>query len=171
EPGAPSGLRYLAVAAMPLVLLASLLGAPGARTATAAPQQAAGSCILLIICLPSPNPSPTPTPSPSSPGTGSGPGPQPSASPSPGQPGQPGQPGKSRHKGRRADGPNLEAATASSVITADSATLAGFVYQGAANVPTAGGGTVKMMKFTATSMALSGDVTATVTQRRSAAVT
>src|SRR6202046_1730208 len=65
EPGAPSGLRYLAVAAMPLVLLASLLGAPGARTATAAPQQAAGSCILLIICLPSPNPSPTPTPSPS----------------------------------------------------------------------------------------------------------
>jgi hypothetical protein len=169
EPGAPSGLRYLAVAAMPLVLLAGLLGAPGTRGAAAAPQQRAGSCILLIICLPSPNPTPTPSPSPSA--TGSGPGPQPSASPSPGQPGQPGQPGKSRHKGRRADGPDLEAATASSVITADSATLAGFVYQGAANVPTAGGGTVKMMKFTATSMALSGDVTATVTQRRSAAVT
>jgi hypothetical protein len=169
EPGAPSGLRYLAVAAMPLVLLAGLLGAPGTHAAAAAPQQRAGSCILLIICLPSPNPTPTPSPSPSA--TGSGPGPQPSASPSPGQPGQPGQPGKSRHKGRRADGPDLEAATASSVITADSATLAGFVYQGAANVPTAGGGTVKMMKFTATSMALSGDVTATVTQRRSAAVT
>jgi hypothetical protein len=169
EPGAPSGLRHLAVAAMPLVLLAGLLGAPGTRGAAAAPQQRAGSCILLIICLPSPNPTPTPSPSPSA--TGSGPGPQPSASPSPGQPGQPGQPGKSRHKGRRADGPDLEAATASSVITADSATLAGFVYQGAANVPTAGGGTVKMMKFTATSMALSGDVTATVTQRRSAAVT
>jgi hypothetical protein len=169
EPGAPPGLRYLGLAAMPLVLLAGLLGAPGTRAATAAPQQRAGSCILLIICLPSPNPTPTPSPSPSA--TGSGPGPQPSASPSPGQPGQSGQPGKSRHKGRRADGPDLEAATATSVITADSATLAGFVYQGAANVPTAGGGTVKMMKFTATSMALSGDVTATVTQRRSAAVT
>jgi Family of unknown function (DUF6114) len=174
ESEAPSGLRYLAVAAMPLLLAASLLGAPsapGARTATAAPQRAAGSCILLIICLPSPNPTPTPTPSPSSPGTGSGP--QPSGSPSPGQPGGSGQPGKSGHKGKhpKADGPDLEAATATSVITAGSATLDGFVYRGAANVPTAGGGTVKMMKFTANSMALSGDVTATVTQRRSTAVT
>jgi len=81
EPGAPPGLRYLGLAAMPLVLLAGLLGAPGTRAATAAPQQRAGSCILLIICLPSPNPTPTPSPSPSA--TGSGPGPQPSASPSP----------------------------------------------------------------------------------------
>jgi hypothetical protein len=63
------------------------------------------------------------------------------------------------------------AATATSVITASSATLDAFVYQGAANVPTADGGTVKMMKFTATSMALSGDVTATVRQRGSTAVT
>jgi len=166
---APSGLRYLGLAAMPLVLAASLLGGPGARTVTAAPQQGGGSCILLIICLPSPNPTPTPSPSPS----GTGTGPQPSASPSPGQPGQPGQPGKSRHKGkhRTADGPDLEAATATSVITAGSATLDAFVYQGAANVPTADGGTVKMMKFTATSMALSGDVTATVRQRGSTAVT
>jgi hypothetical protein len=169
EPGAPSGLRYLGLAAMPLLLAASLLGAPGTRAAAAAPQQGTGSCILFVICLPSPNPTPTPSPSPS--GTGSGPGPQPPASPSPGAPGQPGQPGKSRHKARRADGPDLEAATATSVITADSATLEGFVYQGAAKVPTAGGGTVKMMKFTATSLALSGDVTATVTQRRSTAVT
>ena len=170
--GTPSGLRYLAVAAMPLVLLAGLLGVPKARAATAASQQAAGTCILLIICLPSPNPSPTPSPGPS----GSGTGPGPSASPSPGQPGQPGQPGKpgtSHHKtkGRKADGPDLEAATATSVITADSATLDRLVYQGAANVPTAGGGTVKMMKFTATSLTLSGDVTATVTQKGSNAVT
>ena len=168
ESRAPSGLRYLGLAAVPLVLAASLLGAPGARATAAAPQQGAGSCILLIICLPSPNPSPTPTPSPGPTGTGTGP--QPSASPSPGQPGQP---GKSRHKGkhRTASGPDLVAATATSVITASSATLDAFVYQGAANVPTADGGTVKMMKFTATSMALSGDVTATVRQRGSTAVT
>jgi len=168
ESGTPSGLRYLGLAAVPLLLAASLLGVPGARAATAAPQQGAGSCILLIICLPSPNPSPTPGPSPTPSGTGTGP--QPSASPSPGQPGPP---GKSRHKGkhRTASGPDLVAATASSVITAGSATLDEFVYQGAANVPTADGGTVKMMKFTATSMALSGDVTATVRQRGSTAVT
>jgi hypothetical protein len=171
---APSGLRYLAVAAMPLVLLASLFAAPGARAATAAPQQGSGTCILLIICLPSPNPSPTPSPSPSTPGTGSGPAP--STSPSPGQPGQPGQsgkPGKSHHKGKHptADGPDLEAATVTSVLTAGSATLDRFAYQGAANVPTAGGGTVKMMKFTANSITLSGDVTATVTQRSATAVT
>jgi len=169
--GSPSGLRYLAVAAMPLVLLAGLLGGPNARAVKAAPQQRAGTCILLIICLPSPNPTPTPSPSPSPSGSGTGPGP--SSSPSPGQPGQPGKPGKSHHKikGRKADGPDLEAATVTSVITAGSATLDRLVYQGAANVPTAGGGTVKMMKFSATSLTLSGDVTATVTQKGSRAVT
>ena len=57
------------------------------------------------------------------------------------------------------------AATATSVITAGSATLVHLAYQGAANVPAGGGGTVRMMKFTATSITLSGDVTASVTQR------
>jgi hypothetical protein len=56
------------------------------------------------------------------------------------------------------------AASATSVITAGSATLVHLAYQGAANVPAASGGTVRMMKFTATSITLSGDVTASVTQ-------
>jgi hypothetical protein len=182
-PGGPdspaSGRRLMAVAAMPLLLAAGLLGSPGAQTASAARQQGAGNCILLIFCPPSPNPSPTPSrsPSPSPSGRpGPLPGPLPAVSPgvipSPGQPGQPGQRGRSHHraKQRTAVGPRLQAATATSVITAGSATLDGFVYQGAASVPTAGGGSVKMMKFTATSLSLSG-VTATVTQQRSTAVT
>jgi hypothetical protein len=175
EPEAPGGSgppsstrRTMAVAAMPLLLAAGLLGSPGAHAATAAPQQSAGSCILFILCLPGPSPTPSPTPSPSPSGSVL-PLPLPSVSPGPGQPGQP---GKSHHgaKQRTAGAPGLEAATATSVITASSATLDGFAYQGAANVPTAGGGSVKMMKFTATSLSLSA-VTASVTQRRSTALT
>jgi hypothetical protein len=166
----PSGRRMLAVAAVPVLLAAGLLGSPGARAAEAAPQRSAQTCILLIICVPSPSPTPTPSPSPS----GQSPGPEPSVSPgaSP-SPEQSGTSGKShKHaKGRTAAGPGLEAATATAAITAGSATMDGLVYQGAASVPTAGGGSVKMMKFTAKSLALSGDVTATVTQLGSTAVT
>jgi hypothetical protein len=43
------------------------------------------------------------------------------------------------------------------------ATLDHLAYQGAANVPVTGGGIVRMMKFTATSITLAGDVTASVT--------
>ncbi len=56
------------------------------------------------------------------------------------------------------------AATAISVIKAASATLDDLAYQGAADVPVAGGGTVRMMKFTAASLTLAGGVTASVTQ-------
>ena len=161
-PGA-QGQRMLAVTALPAVMLASVLGAPGARAATAAPQGSGGSCILLIICLPSPTPTPTtPTPSPS---PGASAAPQPSAG-TPGSSTAAGNPGKRRAAQRRAAaGGGLVAATATSVITAGSATLVHLAYQGAANVPAGGGGTVRMMKFTATSITLSGDVTASVTQR------
>jgi Family of unknown function (DUF6114) len=151
--------RMLAIAALPAIMLAGVLGAPGARAASASPQGSGGSCILGIICLPSPAPTATPAPSPSA-------TPQPSA-PSPGssaQPGRPGHSGKRRSPARRAHAGGLVAATATSVITAPSATLDHLIYQGAANVPAAGGGTVRMMKFTATSITLSGGVTATVTQ-------
>jgi hypothetical protein len=163
QPGGGQPQWMLAIAALPALLLASVLGAPGARAATAAPQRP-GSCILFILCAPSPTPSPSPGPSPSPTGSAA---PQPSAG-SPGtgaQSGSPGQSGKRRSAGRRAAaGEGLVAATATSVITAGSATLAHLAYQGAANVPVAGGGTVRMMKFTATSITLAGDVTATVTQ-------
>jgi Family of unknown function (DUF6114) len=151
--------RMLAIAALAAIMLAGVLGAPGARAVSASPQGSGGSCILGIICLPSPTPTATPAPSPSA-------APQPSAA-SPGsgaQPGRPGHPGKRGSAARRAHAGGLVAATATSVITAGSATLDHLVYQGAANVPAASGGTVRMMKFTATSITLSGGVTATVTQ-------
>ena len=67
--------------------------------------------------------------------------------------------------------PWLVASTAASVITAGSATLNGLSYQGAAKVPVAGGGTQTMMKFTLSSLILSGNVTATVTQGGQQSVT
>jgi Family of unknown function (DUF6114) len=145
--------RMLAVAAMPLILVAGTLGSPAARTASAAPQK---FCIL-FICFPSPNPSPSPSPSPTSPlpglpglpGNPASPTPSPSASP-----------GASK---RAAGSPGLVAASASSVIKAGSAALDDFAYQGAATLPTASG-SVAMMKFTASSLTLSAGVTATVTQ-------
>jgi Family of unknown function (DUF6114) len=65
--------RTLAVAAMPAVLVAGMLGTGG--VAKAASAQPAGNCILGIICLPSSSPTPTPT--------GSAPTPTPTASASP----------------------------------------------------------------------------------------
>jgi Family of unknown function (DUF6114) len=175
DPSGSRGHRMLAIAALPLVLLAGSLGAaaapgapaaPGAETATATQARPSGTCILLILCVPSPSPTPTPSPSPS--GSGA-PQPSPGSPGSPGsspQSGQSGRPGKHRSAQRRAAADaGLVAATATSVIKAGSGTLDGLAYQGAANVPVAGGGTVRMMKFTATSITLSGDVTASVTQR------
>ncbi len=150
--------RRMAIAAMPLVMAAGLLGSPGASASAAAPQQ---TCILWVICFPSPSPSPTPSPSPSvspSPGSlvpggllpgGAQPSPSPSASPGP--------------QKRTSGTPGLVAATATSVITAGSAQLSDFAYQGAATLPTAAG-SVQEMKFTAGSLTLSGGVTATVSQ-------
>jgi hypothetical protein len=53
--------RLLAVAAMPAVLVAGMLGTTGA--AHAATTQSDGGCILGIVCMPSSSPSPSPTPS------------------------------------------------------------------------------------------------------------
>jgi hypothetical protein len=150
---------------MPAVLMAGLLSPRASAAAAAGPQQ---NCILGIICLPgppgpapSPSPSPTtglpglpglplpPLPAPGLPGPGPLPGPAPSPSPGADKP--------------TAATPGLEAAAATSVITAGSAALGDFAYQGVATVPTARG-SQPMMKFTAASLTLSGGVTATVTQ-------
>jgi len=160
--------RLMASAAMPAVLLGSLLtgfgGHAGQATAGGAGQP--GDCILGIICLPSsPGPSPAPAtsvgpgPSSSSPATSTAPPvPSPSATASPGTP------------ALTAPSSGLAASVASSVITAGSATLNGLAYQGTAKVPVAGG-TQTMMKFTLNSMTLSGNVTATVTENGQTTVT
>jgi hypothetical protein len=110
----------------------------------------------------SPSASPGPVPSPS----GGGPGPtgsgMPSASPSPSP-----SPSASRKRAAAklaAATPGLVASSATTVLTAGSATLAGFTYAGNVDMPVAGGGTVTMMEFTADSMTLAGGVTDSVTQ-------
>ena len=58
----------------------------------------------------------------------------------------------------------LVAATVPSVLSGSSATLVHFLYQGNVNMPTTGGGTVTMMKFTASSLALSGHAADAITE-------
>jgi hypothetical protein len=162
--------RLMASAAMPAVLVGSLLtGHLGFRQATQ--PQRPQDCILGIICwssspppplLPVPSSTPSPTPGASQPGLLQGVLPNPSPSPS-------ASPGSSDQKTTTAT-PGLAAATDTSVITAGSATLNGLAYQGTAKVPTADG-TQTMMKFTLTSMTLSGNVTATVTHGGQTTVT
>ncbi len=180
--------RLLAVTALPVVLAAALVGVTGARHAMAAPLAGQG-CILGIVCIPGP-PSPTPTPSASSASPTAG---GPSSSPSPTSPGQPtassgssapasaapsadagpsspgsGSPSPSGTAAKAAQkhaaaAPGLVAAAATAVLTAGTANISGFHYVGNVDVPIAGG-TQTMMKFTADSVDLSGNVTVTVTQ-------
>ena len=79
--------------------------------------------------------------------------------------------GKKNAKSRTVAPPKLEAAMATSVEKAGSATLNGFAYQGVAHVPTAGGGTVTLMKFTARSITLNGGITLTATRAGQTTVT
>jgi hypothetical protein len=64
---------------------------------------------------------------------------------------------------KAADPGGLAAAAATSVLTAGSANITDFHYVGNVSMPIAGG-TESMMKFTADSIDLSGNVTVTVTQ-------
>jgi hypothetical protein len=158
--GGESKHRMLAVAAMPLVLIAGTLGSPAAgavpaaRTAPAAPQE---FCVF-IFCFPAPSPSPSPLPSPSPPSPLPG-------LPLPGNPARPApSPSASSGATKRAAGtPGLIAADATSVLKAGSAALGDFAYQGVAILPTTDGNE-QMMKFTAGSLTLNGGVTATVEQ-------
>jgi hypothetical protein len=178
------GSRFLAGAAAPVLLAASLVS--GHAVAQRAPSPAAtDDCILWILCWPSSSPPPSVNPAPSASPGGTG---APSASsassassgpaviPSPSSSGQPADsPGtganSSRAKVIARAGQGLEASTATAVLTAGSATLNGLAYQGTAKVPVASGGTQTMMVFTLTSMSLSGNVTTTVTQDGQTTVT
>ena len=199
--------RMLALAALPVLMSAGVVGAHAALfsngAAAAAPAAPSQTCILGIICLgggssstasPSPTyslptclptalPSPLPTPLPSAlaslpayilkelealpqcvaaalptslptslptvPGL-------PTSLPTvPGLPGaKPTKPADPKAKSARAGG--VVAPAAISVITASSAAMDHLTYVGNAKVPLAAGGTVTMMKFTASSLTLSG---------------
>jgi hypothetical protein len=168
------GGRVMAAAVLPLLLAGTTLAGHNAAHDTPPTQQQ--DCILGILCFPSPAPSPSPAPAATQPApAGAGTGAAPGSSPSPGSTPQPGTSAGpasgSQSKSKTAAGtPGAEASTATSVIVAGSATLDGLSYQGAAQVPTASG-TLTMMKFTMSSLTLTGDVRATVTQNGQITVT
>jgi hypothetical protein len=171
------GGRVMAAAVLPLLAGTTLVGQNAAHDTTPPPQQ---GCILGILCLPSPAPSQAPSPSPTPAATqpasaGAGTGVAPGSSSSPDSTPRPstsaGSASGSQSKSKTAAGtPGVEASTATSVIVAGSATLDGMSYQGTAQVPTASG-TLTMMKFTMSSLTLTGGVTATVTQNGQTTVT
>ena len=169
--GPRHGSRLMAAAVLPLMLAGTtLVGQNAAHDTTPPPQQ---GCILGILCFPSPTPSQAPSPSPT-PAATAGTGATPGSSPSPGSTPQPsmsaGSTSGSQSKSKTAGTPGVEASTAASVIVAGSATLDGMSYQGTAQVPTASG-TLSMMKFTMSSLTLTGGVRATVTQNGQTTVT
>ena len=161
------GGRVMAAALLPLLLASTtLVGQNAAHDTTSQQQQ---DCILWILCLPSPAPSQAPSPAPAATQPASAAGATSGSSPSPGT--SAGSTSGSQSKSKTAAGtPGLEASTATSVIVAGSATLDGMSYQGTAQVPTASG-TLTMMKFTMSSLTLTGGVRATVTQNGQTTVT
>jgi len=167
--------RLTALAITPLILSGLVLPGYLGR-----PTQPAASQIVCIIPIPFICPAPSPTPSPPasaapSPATSTAPStPQPTvtgpsgpaasgaASPSPSASASP--------QARAAAAPGQLASAAQSSLTADSALLEGLSYDGVAHVPTAAG-TVTMMKFTMTSLTLTGDIALTVSEGGGTAVT
>jgi hypothetical protein len=144
------GARPAAAAARPAPH--PVLGArPAAASASPAPYPAASKgCVLIIFC-PGPAPSPLPSLLPP-PGI---PVPLPSPRPSGVQ---------------RVTSPSVPpsagivAYTAPVTLSAGAVRVTGFAYQGVAKVPTPGGGTVRMMKFTAKTLTASSGVTASIAQ-------
>ena len=173
--------RPLTVTALSLALVAGILGTVGAGGASAATRsEPAQTCILGICFGPTSTPTPTPSASSSSPnplplpsvslpvvGT-SLPASLPVGSSASGTAKATGK--KAAQKNASAD-PGLVASAATEVLTAGSATLTQFVYAGNVTLPVGGGGSVSMMKFTADSLTLAGDVIDTVTQGGTSTVT
>jgi Family of unknown function (DUF6114) len=178
-----SGGRLTALAATPLVLSGLML--PGYLGRAAQPAAAQAGCIIYIpIICPPPSPAPSPsasaTPSATAPPTTGPPttgppttgqpttpaapalAPSAAGTPEPGASGTP-TPSASATAQPKAAAPGPRAAAAQSSLTADSALLEGLAYDGVAQVPTADG-TVTMMKFTMSSLTLTGDIALTVTE-------
>lgn len=183
------GARGLLAAAAPVLLLAPALMAHGAAA------RPASKCIIPVPILcpapPSPTPSPSPSPSPTQPPgqpsptpAPSGPAPSPSSSPSGSPSASPSssptasaspRPRRAR-KVRKASSvhapaPALQISGAPFSLVTGSAVLKGSAYLGVAHVPTAGGRRIAMMKFSLSSLTLSGDPTLTVRQGGAASST
>lgn len=171
--------RLVLAAALPLAVLGLVL--PGliqpvrASAAAAAPAAAARPDCLIPIPILCPSPSPTPTPS-----SGASPTPSASANPSPSAGATPGSKHRSRkgHKKKKkakagpkkassikaTDPSGLEISEAQFSLTTGTAVMNGARYDGTAEVPTASGAKVRMLKFSMSSLTLTGAPTLTVSQ-------
>ncbi len=178
-----SGDRLMALAITPLVLSGLVL--PGSLGSSMRP---ASSQLVCIIPIPFICPAPSPTPSPAAPATPTpivqpttvqpttvqpSPSPTVTGTPDPAASGSPqptASPGASATAQPKAAAPGQLAAAAQSSLTADSALLEGLSYDGVAQVATASG-TVTMMKFTMSSLTLTGNIALTVSEGEGTAVT
>ena len=171
--------RRLALAVMPLALVALML--PGHAASAARPAAATQPGCIIPVPILCPSPSPTPTPSASSspapsrsaasadptPSAGASPTGSPTPDPSPSASG-------SRRKAssvKAAVSAGLQVSEAQFTLVTGSALLLGASYKGVAQVPTASGTTVPMMEFTMNSLTLDGAPTLTVTQGGVSSVT
>lgn len=166
-------MRRLALAVV-LPLAAAGLLLPGLlRPAQASAAVAQPDCLIPILC---PSPSPTPTPSASATPT---PTPTVSADPSPSASASatPGGKNKAKKKQKKASGGpkkassikakdtnGLEISAAAFGLTTGTAVMHGATYDGTVEVPTAGGASVRMLKFSMSALDLTGTPTLTVSQ-------
>ena len=163
-------MRRLALAVV-LPLAAAGLLLPGLlRPAPASAAAARPDCLIPILC---PSPSPAPTPSASASPT---PTPTVSADPSPSASASatPGGKNKARKKASRGpkkassikakDSNGLEITAATFGLTTGAAVMHGATYDGTVEVPTAGGASVRMLKFSMSALDLTGTPTLTVSQ-------
>jgi hypothetical protein len=163
----------LALAVLGLVLPGLIR--PARASAAAAQPAAAGQpgCLIPILC-PSPSPTPTPssgaTPTPT-PLASAGPTPSASASSGPGSKHQARKKNKKAATGpkkassvKAADQGGLEITEAQFGLTTGTAVMHGATYDGTAEVPTASGAKVQMLKFSMSALDLTGSPTLTVSQ-------
>lgn len=165
----------LALAVLGLVL-PGLIRPARASAAVAHPAAAGQPGCLIPIPILCPSPSPAPTPS-----SGASPAPTPSASadpsPSASASSRPGGKHKARKKQKKAAGGpkkassveaadqgGLEITEAQFGLTTGTAVMHGATYDGTAEVPTASGAKVQMLKFSMSALDLTGSPTLTVSQ-------
>ncbi|NIJ12151.1 hypothetical protein FHU38_002495 [Saccharomonospora amisosensis] len=147
--------RALLVWGMAATVVGPLLVAGSAEASQATQQRSADECELIVFCSPS-TPAPEDpdssgvVPTPSVPGLPSVDVPLPPVNDLPEVPHDKNKDTEQEDNKRASGTAGIQAYTAPVVLKSGSVHVTGFAYEGVADVPLAGGGSVRMMKFTAT---------------------
>ncbi|EHR51116.1 hypothetical protein SacmaDRAFT_2878 [Saccharomonospora marina XMU15] len=147
--------RALLVWAMTAAVVGPLLVAGSAEASQASQLRHADECDLIVFCSPSTTPAPEDpdssgvVPAPSVPGLPSLEVPVPPVTGLPGVPDDENKDEEQQDSKRASGTAGIRAYTAPVVLQSGSVHVTGFAYEGVADVPLAGGGSVRMMKFTA----------------------